>query len=231
MTPVVIVMVKAPRAGKVKTRLSPPLSPEEAASLAACFARDVVTNALTLRYPVLIAFAPDDGRAILADLLPADLLWARQSGDTLGDRMQSALESASALGFSPLVMIGTDSPTLPPSLLEQSVEILSADVADLVLGPTEDGGYCLIGVHKPISGLFNSVAWSTPQALADTLRNAADLSLRVARLPIWYDVDTPADFDRLALDLRSNSAARKCAPQTYEWLRALGDPDFCSYAE
>jgi rSAM/selenodomain-associated transferase 1 len=231
MKPVVIVMAKAPRAGTVKTRLSPPLAAEDAASLAACFARDVVANALSLPYPVLVAFVPDDGRAMLTELLPADLLWARQSGDTLGDRMQSALESASALGFSPLVMIGTDSPTLPSSHLERSIEILSADLADLVLGPAEDGGYYLIGIRKPIRGLFNTVAWSTPQALADTLHNAAELSLRVARLPVWYDVDTPADLDRLALDLRSNTAARKCAPRTYGWFRAHGDLDICSNAE
>ncbi len=210
-------MAKAPRAGFVKTRLCPAVSREQAASLAACFARDVVQKALSLAHPVLIAYAPAEERETLAALLPPNLLWTPQRGSTLGDRMQSALEDVSALGFSPLVMIGTDSPTLPAAFLQRAVELLADDLSDLVLGPAEDGGFYLIALRGPVSGLLSNVAWSTEQALADTLRNAAARNLRAAQLPAWYDVDTPEDLERLGSELLAKAETRQSAPNTCQW--------------
>jgi len=220
-SPAIIVMAKAPVPGRVKTRLCPAISEEQAASLAACFARDVVEKVLSLAWPVIVAYAPAEERGLLAALLPSSLLWTPQRGQTLGERMQSALEEAGALGFSPLVMIGTDSPTMPPSLIQKTVETLDTDLADIVLGPAEDGGFYLIAMRYPVVSLFNNVAWSTVAALADTLRNTSSLNLRVAQLPVWYDVDTPEDLERLQNELRANPTARKWAPHTYRWLQSL----------
>src|SRR5690242_2611228 len=105
--PGLIVMAKTPRAGQVKTRLCPPLSPEAAASLAACCVRDAVAAALSLNHPVCIAYAPDDGRDALESILPANLHWSPQRGENLGDRMHAAMEDAAKRGFRPLIVIGT----------------------------------------------------------------------------------------------------------------------------
>ena len=175
--PVVIVMAKAPREGRVKTRLCPPLLPSEAAALAAAFLKDVVTNATSCARSVLLSHAPADGREEMKALLSADqltsnLLWTPQQGDDLGARMGNAMEEAALRGFGPLVMIGTDSPTLPSAILKQAFALLIADEAECVLGPTADGGYYLIGLQQPVPGLFDAVAWSTSRALADTMHNA-----------------------------------------------------------
>ncbi len=229
--PVLIVMAKAPRAAQVKTRLCPPLHPEEAASLAAAFLKDAVTRAAGFGLSVLIAYTPADRRAELEEILPSGLLWTPQQGEDLGARMLSAMQAASVQRFSPLVLIGTDSPTIPPSLLASAFELLTADEADMVVGPSKDGGYYLIGLKQPTPGLFDAVAWSTPRALPDTLRNAEALGLHAVQLPQWYDVDTPDDLTRLQAELRSSQAAREYAPFTYQWISNHEDFDNRSYAE
>lgn len=113
MRPVVIVMVKAPRAGFAKTRLAPPLSEFDAASLAVCFVQDVVNAALRIVPNLIVAFAPHDGRALLEAVLPDDLLWCEQQGEDLGERLDAAITYAVNLGFSPIIagMTWTPSPT------------------------------------------------------------------------------------------------------------------------
>jgi rSAM/selenodomain-associated transferase 1 len=229
--PVLIVMAKAPRANQVKTRLCPPLRSEEAASLAASFLKDVVARAAGCGPAVMIAYAPTDGRGELEALLPSDMLWTPQQGADLGARMLSALQAASGQRFSPLVMIGTDSPTLPLPWLSGAFELLRTEEVDMVLGPTEDGGYYLIGLKQPVPGLFETVAWSSACALTDTLRNADTLGLRVALLPTWYDVDTPDDLARLRAELHSSPPAREYAPHTFRWLRNHEDFDNRTYVE
>src|SRR5437868_3277954 len=127
--PVVIVMVKAPRAGLAKTRLAPPLSELDAASLAACFAQDVVNNARSIVSGLIIAYAPADGRAALATLLPGGLLWLAQQGQDLGARLVAAIAHAALLGFSPVIVLGTDSPTLPPAFIEAARAALQTEEA------------------------------------------------------------------------------------------------------
>ena len=127
---------------------------------------------------------------------------------------------AAAEGFGPLLVVGADSPTLPPSYLAAALEGLARGRADAALGATEDGGYYAVGVRGPAPGLFDSVEWSTPRAYAQTARNAARLSLRLLELPPWYDVDTPADLARLRAELDADEAARGRAPSTSEWLRS-----------
>src|SRR2546423_3974637 len=102
MRPVVIVMIKAPRAGVAKTRLTPLLSATEAATLAAAFAQDTVNNALRVLPDALIAYTPSDGRALLASLLPEGLRWLEQRGADLGARLEAAIAHAAALDYGPL---------------------------------------------------------------------------------------------------------------------------------
>jgi len=218
MRPVVIVMVKAPRAGFAKTRLAPPLSEFDAASLAVCFVQDVVKAALSIVPNLIVAFAPHDGRALLQQFLPDDLLWLEQQGEDLGERLDAAIAYSVNLGFSPLIALGADSPTLPDSFIETALEALTAGETDTVLGPTTDGGYYLLGVRKRVRHLFQNIHWSTPLTYEQTARNIDGLGLRLLRLPEWYDVDTLADLLRLRDELFSNEQARNRAPATYRWL-------------
>jgi hypothetical protein len=218
--PAVIVMIKEPRAGLVKTRLVPPLSAQEAASLAACFAQDVVNSAKRAAADLIIAYTPASGRATLETFLPGDLLWLEQRGADLGERLEQAAAQAFDLGFGPLILLGADSPTLPHSLIATAIDALSAAGGDddVALGATEDGGYYLVGLRRSTPGLFQDIAWSTPQAYAQTARNASRLGLRLLELPPWYDVDTFADLLRLRAEIFSDHEARRRAPATCRWL-------------
>ncbi len=213
-------MIKAPRPGDVKTRLTPPLSPACAASLAAAFAQDVVTNACQACAQVLVAYAPADGLATLAPLLPSATLWVEQQGADLGARMDNAMAYAQAQGFGPLVVIGTDSPTLPHAYLERALDALLSADADMTIGAGDDGGYYLVGTRRRTPGLFADVAWSTPSACAQTVANAERLGLRPLRLPLWYDIDTFDDLVRLQSEFKADEGHRLRAPKTYAWLQA-----------
>lgn len=234
--PAVIVMAKAPRAGEAKTRLAPPLTRAEAALLASCFFADTValarsfTVALARSFnaEVVVAYAPADGRATLEEALrvtprgasPSDVRWLEQRGEDLGERLAGVVARAAALDLSPLVVVGADSPTLPPAFLNSALEELACGRAEVALGATEDGGYYAVGMREPAPGLFDRVEWSTPRAYAQTAANAARLGLRLLELPAWYDVDTPADLLRLRAELSSDEDARRRAPSTYKWVRA-----------
>lgn len=218
--PVLIVMVKAPRAGFAKTRLAPVLSEEQAATLAVCFAQDTLQSATRIVRDVIVAYTPDDARAMLERILSGNLMWTKQRGDGLGERLEAAVTNAATRGFSPLVIIGTDSPTRPPSFIETALDALVNLRADLALGATDDGGFYLVGLRKPVPGLFQNIAWSTSEVYQQTVSNAARRGLRVQHLSHWYDVDTPSDLLRLRDELYTNKEAQERAPSTYQWLLA-----------
>ena len=221
------VMIKVPRVGAVKTRLVPPLTGEQAASLAACFARDAASGLRRVVPEMIVAYAPSDGRAALERLFasdderpsaPSELLWLEQRGEDLGARLEAAAAHAFGLGRGPVVIVGADSPTLPPSFVGRAVRSLAAGEADIALGPTEDGGFYLVGLSRPSPGLFQHVAWSTPSVYRQTAGNAARLGLRALELPRWYDVDTYADLLRLREEIFRDESARLRAPATHGWL-------------
>jgi rSAM/selenodomain-associated transferase 1 len=218
LPPVVILMVKAPRAGEAKTRLVPALSAEDAASLAACFALDALAQARRVAGEVIVAYTPADARPVLAELLTGPIIWLEQEGADLGARLAAIAARAGTLGYGPLLIMGTDSPTLPASFICKARDALAAGHADITLGPTEDGGYYLVGLRRPVPGLFQNVEWSTPRAYRQTARNAARLCLRLFSLPPWYDVDTPQDLARLQHELKTSPQAQDLAPATHRWL-------------
>jgi hypothetical protein len=212
----IVVMAKAPRSGEVKTRLSPPLSPGECAALAACFFADVTMAAAALVPTLFVAYSPAGGRDVLASLLPSRVAarWLEQRGADLGERLAAATGEVFARGFGPIVVVGTDSPTLPPEHVAAAIRALEAGEADVTLGPADDGGYYLVGLRRTAPRLFERVEWGTPRVYEQTARNARALSLRLAELPRWYDVDTPADLERLGRELATDEDARRRAPLT-----------------
>ncbi len=190
------VVAKRPANGHTKTRLCPPLDGEAAALLYECFLAD--TLALMRQTPGVertIVFLPQAAEAYFRRLAPDFNLWPQQ-GDDLGARLDNLLAAALAAGAGQAVVMDSDSPTLPASILTEAFSALD-EGADVVLGPTEDGGYYLIGLVRPQPRLLSEIQMSTPTVLQDTLALAPSLGLKTALLPAWYDVDTAADLSRL----------------------------------
>jgi uncharacterized protein len=212
----VAIMAKAPRPGTVKTRLCPPLLATEAAALYRCFLLDKIHAVGTLvDARPMVAYTPDDARAEF-DALAPDFSLIAQRGPDLGARLHATLAGLLAAGHAGAIAVDSDTPTLPVDFLQQAVECLIRPGPDVVLGPTEDGGYYLIGVRVAHRELFDAVPWSTPDVLEVTLRRAAAAGLRATCLPSWFDVDVPEDLERLRATLDSGSAAT--ASQTARFL-------------
>lgn len=213
-----LTVAKRPAPGRTKTRLAPPLTPEQASALYECLLRDTLD--LMRRVPDVqpaIAFLPAEERAYFAALAP-DFALVLQEGDDLGARLDNALTRALAGGCQRAVIMNSDGPTLPLDCLTGAFDKL-ANGADVVLGPADDGGYYLIGLRRPAPRLLREVRMSTPHVLADTLAIAAQERLHVEMLPLWYDVDDAASLARLQADLASAPSA--AAPYTRAFLATL----------
>ncbi|MFQ3661124.1 MAG: TIGR04282 family arsenosugar biosynthesis glycosyltransferase [Chloroflexaceae bacterium] len=214
MRQTLLIFAKQPAAGQTKTRLCPPLSPAAAAELYACFLRD--TLAMVRQVPAsarVIVYQPEEAAGYFRALAP-DFALLPQQGADLGERLDRCLTTVLNADPGAAVLIGTDIPTLPAPYVAHAFDLLAAH--DLVLGPSDDGGYYLIGTRRPYPRLVREVTMSTPRVLHDTLAIAAELGLRVALLPGWYDVDTPADLERLRQELAL--APPTVAPHTRAWL-------------
>jgi rSAM/selenodomain-associated transferase 1 len=194
-----IVVAKRPIPGQAKTRLAPPLTPEAAALLYESFLRDtldLIRRVADVR--PIIAYLPEDAGDYFRALAPDfDLL--PQRGEDLGARLDGALTTCLSDGFRRAVIMDSDSPTLPAEYLAGAFDAL--ETSDVVLGPCDDGGYYLIGLTHPAPRLLREVRMSTPTVVRDTLALAAAESLTTAQLPIWYDVDTIAELERLRAEL------------------------------
>jgi hypothetical protein len=201
------IMAKAPRVGAVKTRLCPPLRPAEAADLAGCFLLDTVERVrLVAGARPIMAYTPVEAQSQIEEAAPGFTLIPQRGGD-LGERQLHLIEDVLGLGLEAALVIGTDSPTLPRECLDEAVSLVMAPDVDVVLGPTEDGGYYLIGMRAPTPALFEHMPWSTPTVLGRTLDRTQRLGLRVACLPTWFDVDTGADLERLRIELEGAPGA------------------------
>jgi rSAM/selenodomain-associated transferase 1 len=188
-----VVFVKAPRPGAVKTRLVPALGRDDAARLYRLLA-DHVLEATTPgagEYERLVFFDPPGALDEMRAWLPG-LRLVPQSGADLGERMSRALTHAIARGAGRAAVIGTDVPGLDRARVGQALDAL--DHADVTIGPSEDGGYYLLALARPCPDLFEGIEWSTPAVRALTLDRARSLGLRVHELPPLRDLDTPADL-------------------------------------
>jgi len=198
-------MCKAPVGGESKTRLCPPLRPDEAAALSACFIADVAASvaeaasAGNARGYAMIT--PEGAEAAFAGLLPEEVSILPQRGADLSARLVNAGADLLAAGHAGVCFINADGPTLPPALLAMAVAALRDPEERVVLVPAIDGGYALIGLNREAPGLFADIAWSTSQVLAQTLVRATRLGLPLSILPAWYDVDDAAGLELLCQEL------------------------------
>jgi uncharacterized protein len=221
------VMSKAPRPGKVKTRLSPPLRPEQASDLNVCFIRDTAENIQQVTASSnsvgVVAYTPIGDEAAFDDLLPANFLLVGQRGEGFGERLLAAAEDLLASGFKAVCLIDSDSPTMPQAALFEAVERLSRPGDRVVLGASDDGGYYLIGIKRLHHQLFERIDWSTGRVLQQTLDRAREIGLKVELLTTWYDVDDAATLDRLRVELLATAGNRPGydARHTREYLASL----------
>ena len=213
----VLVVGKAPVPGQAKTRLAPPLSPRAAADLYRAFLLDTLHLALSLGWERVSLVHPAGSAPVLRDIVPAGVVLCQQPGSGLGDALSTAFISHLDAGFARVMLLASDSPGLPPDILDAAAVAL--DAADVCLGPSLDGGYYLLGMSAPHPELFESIDWSTDRVCAQTLARARSAGLRVHLLPTWYDVDTPADLDHLHHELASGRAGH--APRTAAALACL----------
>jgi hypothetical protein len=195
-----LVVAKQPSPGQTKTRLTPPLTSEQAATLYECFLLDTLD--LVRRVPgvqPVIAYLPREAEEYFARLAP-DFQLIPQSGPDLGARLDNALTEYLRRGDRRVAIMNSDGPTLPLTHLMAAFDSLDGD-ADVVLGPADDGGYYLIGLKQPAPRLLREVPMSTNHVAADTLALAAKEGLKVTLLPSWYDVDDVESLERLKAEL------------------------------
>lgn len=212
----VLLFVKAPRKGLVKTRLSPDLSPDAILELYKCFVDDILEMLKQTPYPVLVFHHPADAGPEIAAWLGNDIPLRPQFGDDLGAKMAEAFRSVFADGCRRAVLMGSDLPNLPREIVRQAFENLSR--RDVVLGPANDGGYYMIGFNDTSFSpeMFQGMAWGTAGVFRKTLGIAGRRGRSAHLLPEWRDMDTAQDL-RALTRFRPRSASR-----TLEFLRKSG---------
>jgi rSAM/selenodomain-associated transferase 1 len=199
------VMAKAPRPGKVKTRLSPPLTPEQAAAINICFLKDTTENIQAVsssgRSTGVISYTPVGDEALFDGIFPEPFVFVAQRGDAFGERLLASAEDILACGFGSVCLIDSDSPSVPASAFQQAVDELAKPGDRIVLGGSHDGGYYLIGLKKAHPEAFTNIAWSTSSVYAETVAAIREAGIELVELPLWYDVDDAATLAILADEL------------------------------
>ena len=218
------VMAKAPRPGLSKTRLCPPLTPHQAATLSAAFLRDITENiALAARHlPIsgYVAYAPAGAEDLFDGHLAAGTGLLLADGSSLmppgvsgfGRCLLHATLAMLAHGHTSAVVLNSDSPTLPTSVLVRAAAALAQEGDRVVLGPADDGGYYLLGMKAAHAHLFADIAWSTDSVAETTRIRATELGLEVVELPSWYDVDDHAALRRLLDETETTSIRNGLLP-------------------
>ena len=196
MTYRILIMAKAPIPGTVKTRLG--LLPEDAAGLQAALIGDTAEKAHSLA-PTTLAGAPADRLDLIRPILPDGVALIPQTPGDLGDRMLAASSALFDTSPDPLLLLGTDAPTLPAEAIETVASAL--DLYDVSIIPSTDGGYVLLGLRRPVEAVFRGVDWSTEAVHRQTLGRANEAGLSVHEGDPWYDVDEPQDLVRLREEL------------------------------
>lgn len=213
-----VIFAKEPKENMVKTRLKGCLSSLQRMELYKAFLKDTLEIAKRVDCELrVIAYLSDKKAPQYLKQIAPGFSFYKQRGKDLGIRMHNALKSTIAKGASCTVIIGSDAPTLPLKYLNNSFKRL--DNADIVLGPSRDGGYYLIGLKEPCLDLFKGIRWSAKTVFLDTLRKIKKLKKTLSLLPYWYDVDEPSALERLKQDLKKREDRG-----TAKWTRQFLNP-------
>ena len=202
-------MAKASKAGLSKTRLGAVVGSERAALLNTAFLEDIAAN-LTAACAIgsiagYVAFGPPEETDFF-DFLPAQIARFVAWEPTFGETLKTTIRQMFANGHDAACVLNSDSPTLPTSILVEAARALAEPGDRIVLGPSNDGGYYLLGMKTMHEHLFADITWSTEHVTRETLQRAADLRLDVHHLPQWYDVDDALSFEILRSELSGERA-------------------------
>lgn len=215
----ILVMAKAPIPGAVKTRLR--LDPVRAGRLQEALISDTVEKARAVfaTAPVTVAASPAEHLESVRPLVGPEVSLVAQPEGELGERMLAGARGLFAEAEGPVIVLGTDAPTLPPeNIREAARSLVGEDRHDAALVPSEDGGYVLIGLHAPHAALFEGIEWSTARVSGQTLAAADRAGLSVYETSPWYDVDEPEDLERLRAELaRDPGLAPRTARLLAHW--------------
>ena len=195
-----ILFARDPVLGTVKTRLSPFLEEGVILKLYTCFLQDSLDNIGQVEnVDRFVGVAPSNESGFFTETLGSDIRMFVQEGENLGDKMRGAIQDRFTEGYERVVIIGSDSPSLPVSYINRAV----GSDKDMVLGPSMDGGYYLIGMRGKVVEVFKDVIWGTETVLQETCEHLVQNGASLELLPVWYDVDTPEDlkFFKTHLDL------------------------------
>lgn len=229
----IAVMAKAPRPGRVKTRLQGVLSPEEAAGMGAAFLRDITANlrdaAILAPLHGYVAYAPAGLEAGFDGMLAPGtrLVLADGEGDMppgvdgFGRALLGAVRALFARGYGAVGVLNADSPTLPTDRMVRAARSLLAGTP-AVFGPADDGGYYFLGLRAPDPLPFSRIDWSTERVADQTRARLAEAGLRTEELPPWYDVDDPPALRRLLAGDTDAAGAPFAAPATRAYMASLG---------
>jgi rSAM/selenodomain-associated transferase 1 len=192
------IFCKTPAAGFSKTRLSPPLRPEDCSAISACFIRDLASTVASLGVDVTpyAIYTPVGTESALRALLPSSFRLLPQRDGAFGVRLSHAATQLLQAGHAGAILVNADSPTLPLSILRSAVDALMREDA-VVLSPSFDGGYTLIGLSRPHPEVFADIPWSTPHVHRLTMQRAAEINVAVINVAGWYDVDDQQTFQLL----------------------------------
>lgn len=215
----VVLFIKEPIRGRVKTRLAAAVGADCTVELYKCFVEDIVSMLEGLSLVTCCCCDSSGGAETLGDWLGRQHSYLAQSGGDLGRRMANAFRDTFAAGFSKAVLIGSDLPDLPCGIIRQAFAAL--DVHDAVIGPSSDGGYYLIGFAAPRSllGVFEDVPWGTDCVFARTMEILNGRGIRTCVLPRWHDVDTWSDVEDL---IRRNASTSFRGSRTWAFVRKCG---------
>ena len=219
-----VIFAKSPSSGSVKTRLQGLLSAETAGRLSEAFMFDTLETALRLTgVRLFLACSPSRRDPFFQKLARAyRITLIDQRGRDLGERMARAFHELKRQGFRKILIIGNDLPTLPTSHLRHAFRLL--DQHDVVIGPSLDGGYYLIGISGQVPPIFDDMPWSTETVFTMTMEKILKAKLSCGLLPFWYDVDRPEDlyFLSLHLDLLRQEG-RRTAARTHTMMKSIGE--------
>lgn len=203
-TVAVAVICKTPAPGRSKTRLSPPLRPDECAEISSCFIADLASTIDALAEDGDVAgyavYTPVGTEDALRRLLPTRFGLMPQGEGDLGRRLDGGIADLLAAGHAGAILVNSDSPTLPKAILRAAVEALK-EGDRVVLSPALDGGYTLVGLARAHPHLFFDIPWSTEKVYALTLERAREMGLPVVELAPWYDVDDASSFAMLEREI------------------------------
>ena len=219
----IALFAKAPEAGRVKTRLVPPLTMEEAARVARASLEDTarhIVPEVPAAWTLFLDGAADEATRVLAR--EAGMEVRAQEGPELGSRLKAAFRAMRARGARRVLAVGSDSPTLDPARIHEAIESLA--VCELTLGPTEDGGYYLIGTSGEEESIFDGIPWGSASAAATTLDRARASGLAVRLLQPWYDLDDTHALRRAYESVSAEWALRGVLEGMKEKLQLVSRP-------